>query len=217
MKGPSNISERHSSNRGPWFLRFAVVATALCASGCTQEMYDQPRYEWLEASEFFPDGQSARPPVEGTVARGERWAASPYFTGTENGEPVAEIPPDPRTSQPFTITREGLERGRQRFEIYCSACHGRTGYGDGMVVRRGFPRPPSLHEPRLRDDTPPGHYFRVITHGFKTMPAQGSRIAPGDRWAIVSYINALQRSQHLDLNDAPDDIRAHFKEGDNEP
>lgn len=183
----------------------------VCLAGCTQEMVDQPRYEVYEASDIFADGASVRPPVEDTVARGELCRDDPYYTGLRDGQLVEEIPADPRTSEPFTLTREVLQRGRERFEIYCSHCHGRTGYGDGMVVRRGFRQPPSFHDPRLRDETPPGHFFDVISNGFRVMPQQGSRIAPADRWAIVAYIRVLQQSQHVKLADAPAEIRDKFK------
>jgi hypothetical protein len=183
----------------------------LTAFGCTQEMYDQPRHEPLEASDFFEDGKSARQAVEGTVARGQLWLDDRFFTGESDGEAVQEIPPDPRLSTPFHVTRETLERGRQRFNIFCAMCHGRAGYGDGIIVRRGFRKPPSLHEPRLREETPAGHYFRVITNGFKTMPAQASRISPTDRWAIVAYVHVLQKSQHVPLDEAPQDIRRKFE------
>lgn len=189
----------------------AISALLLSVAGCTLEMYDQPRYEPFEPSEFFPDGQSARPAVDGTVARDELWLDHPFFTGQQNAELVSEIPSDPRSEESFVMTREILERGRERFEIYCSICHGRTGIGDGMVVRRGFREPPSLHEPRLRDETPPGYFFDVITNGVRTMPAQGPRISPADRWAIVAYLRVLQRSQHVIYEDAPADIRKKFE------
>lgn len=187
------------------------LAAALLVCGCTQEMVDQPRLEALEASAFFQNGQSVRRPPSGTVARGQRWLDDPFFTGQLDDQPVSAVPSDPRTGQPFRITLEVLRRGRQRFDIFCSHCHGRAGYGDGMVVRRGFRKPPSLHEPRLRRETAPGHFFQVITDGFRTMPAQGSRISPADRWAIVAYIGALQKSQHLAFADAPQDIREQFQ------
>jgi mono/diheme cytochrome c family protein len=173
-------------------------------------MYDQPKYETSEASSFFPDGMSARQPVVGTVARDQLWLDDPFLTGQRDGRPVQAIPTDPRAKEPFRLSRDVLERGQQRFNVVCSVCHGQTGYGDGMVVRRGFPRPPSFHQPRLRDETPPGQIFDVITNGFRTMPAQKSRVAVADRWAIVAYIRALQRSQHVELSKAPDDVRRKF-------
>lgn len=189
----------------------ALIAVALLACGCTQEMVDQAKLETLEASAFFQDGKSARRAPAGTVARGQRWLDDPFFTGQSEGQPVSRIPPDPRTSKPFTVSLDVLRRGQQRFDIFCSHCHGRTGYGDGMVVQRGFRKPPSLHEPRLRRDAAPGHYFQVITNGFRTMPAQGSRISAEDRWAIVAYISVLQKSQHVTIADAPQDIRDKFE------
>lgn len=184
----------------------------LIAGGCTQEMYDQPRIEPFEATGALHRRSPVQPVVPGTVARGQLWRDEPFFTGMSNNETVTDFPADPRTDRDFRLTSEMLERGRQRFDIFCSHCHGRTGDGDGMVVRRGFRQPPSLHESRLREETPPGHYFQVITDGFKTMPAQRSRIPVADRWAIVAYVRALQRSQHVLLSEAPSDIRKRFEQ-----
>jgi hypothetical protein len=188
--------------------------------GCSQDMYDQPRLEALEASRFFPDGTSARPQAAGTVARDELYADDPFYTGKRDGEFVATLQPPPgrtpdrssRAPREDHIDRPFLERGRERFGIYCSPCHGRTGFGDGMVVQRGFPRPPSLHDERLRDKTPDGQIFDVIRSGFRKMPAFGSQIPPEDRWRIVAYVRVLQRSQHVPLDEAPADIQARFAE-----
>lgn len=187
-----------------------ALAVAILAAGCTREMHDQPRVDALEGSDFFHDGKGTRLPVEGTVARGDIFVDDPFFSGKLNGRPVDGIPDDPRSDQPFKLTEGFLERGRDRFDAFCSHCHGRLGYGDGMVVRRGFRVPPSLHEPRLRDETPPGYFYDVISNGFRTMPAQRSRIAPADRWAVVAYIRVLQTSQHVPLDEAPADIREKF-------
>lgn len=186
-----------------------VCVIALLLGGCTQDMYDQPRYEPLEASEFFLDGKSARQPVAGTVARGQLWFHHAFFTGRRDAELVEEFPPDPRTGKAVALTEATLQRGRERFDIFCSACHGRTGYGDGMVVQRGFERPPSLHDDEVRAK-PPGHYFEVITAGRRAMPSYAASISAKDRWAIIAYIRALQKSQHVILEDAPPDIREHF-------
>jgi mono/diheme cytochrome c family protein len=157
-------------------------------------MDDQPRYKPLEASRFFPDGQSSRPRVEGTVARGELHADTALYTGKTGARPV-EKPPVP-------ITVDLLARGRERFDIYCSPCHDRVGTGKGMIVRRGFREPPSLHIDRLRQ-APAGYFFDVITNGFGVMPAYAHQVAVRDRWAIVAYIRALQRSQRATLADVP--------------
>lgn len=206
----SNTCIKRQASFRRWGAAWLACALLSMCVGCLQEMVDQSRLEPLEASDFFADGKSAREPVVGTVARGEQYLETPFFTGKRDGELVTEFPADPRTSESPRMTREVLERGQARFEIYCAMCHGRTGEGDGMVVRRGFRRPPSLHEQRLREASP-GYFFEVITDGFKTMPAQGSRVAPRDRWAIIAYLRALQQSQHVVLENAPADIRRQFE------
>ena len=177
-----------------------LVAAGLLCGGCRQDMHDQPRLDAFEASAFFPDGRSARPQVPGTVARGELNADVHLYTGKVDGEPA--------TTFPFAVTREVLERGRGRFTIFCSACHGPAGYGDGIVPQRGFRNPPSLHVDRLRD-SPPGHFFEVITNGFGAMFDFADRVAPRDRWAIAAYIRVLQESQNARL----DDLTAEEREG----
>lgn len=195
----------------------------LIVTGCDRlDMYDQPRYEPLEASEFFGDGRSARPPLEGTIARGELRDDEAYYTGKEAGQLVSHIPTAAfraiydreaqHFSQPYYQTepaelrRALLKRGQQRFDIYCSVCHGRAGDGDGMIVRRGFRRPPSYHIERLRE-APDGHFYDVMTNGFGAMPSYASRIEVSDRWAIVAYVRALQFSQNAQLDDVPADER----------
>ncbi len=161
-------------------------------------MAEQPRYDPLEASEFFADGQAARPLVEGTVARGALRDDQHLYTGVTGTAPA--------TTFPFPITLEVLERGRERFDIFCSPCHGRTGYGDGMVARRGFNPPASLHSEILQKQ-PPGHFFRVITQGFGAMPNYSGQINAADRWAIIAYIRALQLSQNAGDDDLPAQAR----------
>jgi mono/diheme cytochrome c family protein len=185
--------------RSPFLLAF--VLTAILCAGCHQDMYDQPRYEPLEASTFFADGMSARPAVPGTVARGQLNEDAAFFTGRDNGQFVAALP--------LEVDRALLERGRQRFNIYCAPCHARTGTGDGMIVRRGFRQPPSLHSPRLQN-APAGHYFDVMTNGFGAMPSYRVQIEARDRWAIVAYIRVLQMSQNATLEDVPQEERAAF-------
>jgi mono/diheme cytochrome c family protein len=158
-------------------------------------MHDQPRYEPLEASKFFADGMSSRQLPEGTVARGHLDADPVLYTGKTAGGQVAAAPP-------MAVSRPLLERGRQRFDIYCSPCHGRLGDGTGMVARRGFKQPPSFHEDRLRNE-PVGYYFDVITHGFGVMPSYAAAVPPADRWAIAAYIRVLQLSQRAHLADLP--------------
>lgn len=166
-------------------------------------MQDQPRYDPLEASDFFPDGQASRPLVAGTVARGQLHEDEAFYTGKVKDKLVAELPLD--------VDRALLERGRERFAIYCSVCHAPAGTGDGVIVQRGFRRPPSFHIERLRQ-APAGHFFDVATRGFGAMPSYAVQIEPRDRWAIVAYIRALQLSQNARLDDVPADERARLEE-----
>jgi mono/diheme cytochrome c family protein len=175
----------------------------LLATACRQDMHDQPRYEPLERSTFFNDGRSARPFVDGTVARGHLKTDEHFYTGKVNGELVNALP--------FPATKEVLDRGHERYNIYCSPCHDRVGNGRGMIVQRGFRQPPSLHIDRLRQ-APLGHFFDVMTNGFGTMYSYADRIAPQDRWAIVAYIRALQMSQNAALDDVPVEARSKLLE-----
>jgi mono/diheme cytochrome c family protein len=163
-------------------------------AGCRLDMHVQPKYKPDEPSTFFSDGRSDRPEVPGTVARGHLHIDPAFYTGRVNGVLV--------TTFPFPITPQVLERGRERFNIYCTPCHDYTGSGRGLVVQRGFPPPPSYHTDRLRQ-APVGHFFEVITNGYGAMFSYASRVSPRDRWAIVAYIQALQLSQHATLNDVP--------------
>jgi mono/diheme cytochrome c family protein len=187
-------------------LGFGVATTLLLAlAGCRQDMHDQPKYKPLAASKFFKDGLSARPIVEGTVARGHLDDEVELFTGkTAAGKLVDQMP--------VPVTAALVARGRERFDIYCSPCHDRTGSGNGMVVRRGFKQPPSYHIDRLRQ-APVGHFYDVMTNGFGAMPDYRAQIEPADRWAIVAYIRALQRSQHGTLADVSPDDAAKLKGG----
>jgi len=163
-------------------------------AGCRQDMHDQPKYIPLRKSTFFTDQRSARPLVAGTVARGQLREDPLFFTGKVDGADAAVFP--------FPIDAARMARGRERFDIYCSPCHGRTGQGDGMVVRRGYRRPPTYHQDRLRE-APVGHFFDVMTNGFGAMPDYAAQIAPADRWAIAAYIRALQLSEHATVQDVP--------------
>jgi mono/diheme cytochrome c family protein len=178
-------------------------AAAGGATGCNQMMNDEPRYKPLAASDFFADGQSARPRVAGTIAHGHLRLDEAFYTGRVNGAAVATFP--------VPVTRDLLARGQQRFDIFCSPCHGRAGNGDGMVVQRGFKAPPSYHIDRLRD-APVGHFFDVMTNGLGAMVSYRSRVSPMDRWAIAAYIRALQLSQLAPLADVPDEQRRRLLE-----
>jgi mono/diheme cytochrome c family protein len=172
----------------------AWVILALGFGACRQDMHDQPKYSAFEKSAFFPDGSSARTPIAGTVARGELRDDQVLYTGKENDESAAAFP--------IAVDERVMARGHERFDVYCSPCHGRTGEGDGMIVQRGFSRPPSLLQQRLREAAP-GHFFEVITNGFGAMPDHAAQIKPVDRWAIAAYIRALQLAGSATLDDVP--------------
>ncbi|TPM34642.1 cytochrome c [Mesorhizobium sp. B2-3-4] len=157
-------------------------------AGCKQDMADQPRYDPLEGSKQFADGMSARTPVEGTVTRDADLATTP-------------------DKIPYPITMALLQRGQQRFDIFCSPCHGRTGDGHGMVVQRGFPAPPSYHQDALRN-APDRHFYDVISNGYGAMYPYGARVPPADRWAIVAYIRTLQYSRYAPVGALPGTLRA---------
>ena len=169
-----------------------LLLVLLAAAGCTQDMKNQPKERPLRESRFYLDGASSRPLPEGTVPRGFLRADASYYKGIgPDGTFVKTIP--------ATVDEALLQRGRQRFEIYCTPCHGREGNGRGMVVRRGFKQPPSYHIDRLRG-MPPGYFFDVITNGFGQMSSYAAQVPPSDRWAIVAYIRALQLSRHVELS-----------------
>jgi len=165
-------------------------------------MHNQPRYKPLAASNFFGDGRSARPVIEGTVPRGHVRIDEARFTGKMNGTDVEAFP--------FPITRADLKRGQLRFNIYCSPCHGRLGDGQGLVVKRGFYPPPSYHTDRLLQ-APVGHFFDVMTNGFGAMASYASRVPVDDRWRIAAYIRVLQFSENVKLSDVPPDVRAKLE------
>jgi len=157
-------------------------------------MHDQPKYIPLRQSTFFADQRSARPLLAGTIARGQLHDDPLLYTGKINNADA--------TVFPFPIDDKVMARGQERFNIYCSPCHGRTGQGDGMIVRRGYRKPPTYHQDRLRD-APIGHFFDVMTNGFGAMPDYAAQVTVRDRWAIAAYIRALQLSEHATVNDVP--------------
>jgi hypothetical protein len=164
-------------------------------AGCRQDMHNQPKFIPLRSNTFFPDQRSARYPVEGTVPRledatmdAEQLDPGSYFLSGKHGAAFGN-------ELPFPLTRDVMDRGEQRFNIYCSPCHARVGDGNGMVVQRGYKHPPSFHQERLRN-APVGYFFDIISNGLGAMPDYGSQIKPADRWAIAAYIRALQVSQH---------------------
>ncbi len=163
-----------------------VVCLALVGgAACRQDMHDQPKYEPLEAGAMFSNGQSARPLVEDTVARGQLNDDEQFNTGKVGGQLADTFP--------YAVTADMVDRGQERFNVFCSPCHDRAGTGRGMVVRRGYRQPPSLQDQRLKD-APVGHFFDVMTNGFGAMPDYRAQIPVADRWAIAAYIRALQRT-----------------------
>lgn len=170
-----------------------LLAAALAIAGCEQpRMADQNRYDPYEEAPDWPDNASARQPVEGTIARGESL--------------------EPRPDQlPMELTRDLLERGREHYEINCTPCHGNTGAGDGMIVQRGFPEPPTFHSERLRG-APLTHFYDVITEGYGVMYSYADRVTPEERWAVSAYIRALQLSQHASPEDLSEDQRRALEE-----
>jgi hypothetical protein len=177
------------------FPLFALCLLLLLTSSCRRDMFNQPSSQALSRSDFFQDNQMAsRPVVMHTVARGQLNEDEAFYTGKIGTNLV--------TTFPLPITRELLERGRERFEIYCSVCHGRAGEGNGMIVQRGFPVPPSYHIDRLRQ-APVGHFFDVMTQGYGIMYSYAERVKPEDRWAIAAYIRALQLSHNMKLVELP--------------
>ena len=199
------------------FIMLAIVAILVAAAlGCTRgrptentpihlnpNMDRQQKYLPQSESKFFVDGMTMRKPVAGTVARGELHEDNAYWRGRDDIDSViAKIP--------IPVTMQLIERGQQRFNIYCSPCHGRTGDGRGIVVQRGLLPPPSFHDDRLRK-VGDGHIFDVISNGIRNMPSYRAQIPVHDRWAIVSYFRALQRSQNASINDVPAEMRGAIK------
>jgi mono/diheme cytochrome c family protein len=178
-----------------------VAGVSAILMGCARlDMQDQPKYKPQRASEFFADGRDGRPEVPGTVARGTLDEDSVYYTGKDaKGDDVDAFP--------LVVDKALIQRGQQRYDIYCSPCHGAIGNGLGMIVRRGFKQPPSYHIDRLRN-APVGHFFDVMTNGYGAMLNYAAQVQPRDRWAIAAYIRALQYSQNANINDLPAEARA---------
>ncbi|HEY7789904.1 MAG TPA: cytochrome c [Vicinamibacterales bacterium] len=177
------------------FLALGACAVALLfTAGCRQDMHNMPKYLPLRQTEFFSSSRSERPLVRGTVARGQLREDTLLYTGMLDGKAADEFP--------YPVTEAMVQRGQDRFNIYCSPCHGRTGRGDGMIVRRGFHKPPSYFDARLMN-APVGHFFDVITNGFGAMQDYKAQVPVRDRWAIAAYIRALQLSEHAPLADVP--------------
>ena len=190
---------------------FAVLV-ALAALGCRQDMHDQPKLQALEASDFFADGMASRRAPAGTVPWGQQRDDSHLWQGKdENGELVDALPAKDSNDEPMLLNRELVERGRDRYEIFCSVCHDSLGGGLGMIVRRGFKQPPPLYEERLKD-MPAGYFFDVMTAGFGLMSSYAKQIPVEDRWAIVAYVRALQLSQTRTLAELSPELRDEFQQ-----
>ena len=185
-------------------VRLLVASTVLLAvSGCRQDMHNQPKYVPYRSSEFFQDGLSERQQLVNTVARGELREDAYLYTGkvgTKEGDRF-----------PFPITQAVMERGRERYDIYCSPCHSRVGDGNGMIVKRGYRQAANFHDQKYATQTV-GHYYDVISHGSGAMPDYAAQIEPADRWAIVAYIRALQYAQNGTMADVPADQRGQMKD-----
>jgi mono/diheme cytochrome c family protein len=171
----------------------AIAAIGVLA-GCRQDMHNQPKFIPQRGTDFFADGRSARPQMENTVARGQLRQNVYFYTGMQNGKEG--------DAMPFPVTQQVLDRGQERYNVYCTPCHSRVGNGEGLIVMRGYRPAGNFHTPRLMA-APLGHFFYVMTNGYGAMPEYASQIAPQDRWAIVAYIKALQLSQHAQESDAP--------------
>ncbi len=183
-------------------ISFAVLVTAaLMVAGCRQDMHDAPRYEPYEASASFPDGRASRSAPTGTVARGWLRDDEALYTGKVAGQVVDQFP--------FAIAHADLQRGQQRFNIYCTPCHGKLGDGQGMVVQRGLRQAASYHQDRLRQEKV-GYFYDVITNGFGSMQGYAEQIPVRDRWLNVAYVRALQLSQHASADDVPADKRGEL-------
>jgi hypothetical protein len=224
---------RRNERSGSLSLGIVMLALGLPAisAGCQQQMADQPSYRPLETSSFFANGQASRHLVAGTVARGHLEIDSHFYTGrkpganrqaetarTEHplpaGQNVGAKSPTLDEKQfvdtfPYPVTVEVLQHGRDRYMIYCIVCHDPVGTGQGKIVERGYTRPPSYHIPRLRA-VPVGHLFAVVSEGYGSMPSYAGQISPRDRWAIVAYVRALQRSQHFPADQLTPEMKSEM-------
>ena len=184
------------SHKLPWWLPLALALTA-----CRQDMHDQPRYKPLAGTDFFGDGRSARPEIDGTVARGHLRTDTARFTGKVDGQDIDAFP--------FPITKDDLARGQQRFNIYCSPCHGAVGDGNGVVKKYGMGAVPTYHDDRLRKMAD-GEIFNTITNGKGQMNPYADKLKAPDRWAVIAYVRALQRAQTGTAADVPEDHKAEL-------
>ena len=200
-RGGQGVRSQAAAARYPgWILLWAGL---FLLAGCRQNMHNQHKVKALGASDFFAGAQGARPLPAHTVARGDQRVGLAYSGLDAANKPVDRLP--------FPVTRELLERGRQRFDIFCSPCHDRLGTGRGMIVRRGYKQPSSYHIERLRN-APVGYFVNVMTEGFGVMPSYAPQIPVEDRWAIAAYIRVLQYSQNARLAELPPEVRRRVEE-----
>ncbi len=169
-----------------------AMAATLVLAGCRQDMHNQPKFVPQRGTDFFADGRSARPQVENTVGRDQMHENAYFYTGLEGGKEGDGLP--------IALTQATIERGQERYNIYCTPCHSRVGNGAGMIVQRGYRPAGNFHTDRLRN-APLGHFFSVMTNGYGAMPDYSAQITPEDRWAIAAYIRALQLSQNAKQSD----------------
>lgn len=198
-----NRPSRRNPSRSRLHQVFPLLVLPLLLSACHRDMYEQPKFLPDDQNRFFPGRLYDRQPVAHTVPRGPIDDNTSFYTGQVNGVLATDFP------EP--VTMQLVSKGQEEFNINCSVCHGRDGYGEGMIVQRGFPQPPSFHSDRLRN-APVGHFFDVITHGYGAMYPFGSRIQPADRWAIVSYIRALQYSRRVPVGQLTPDEKSKLEE-----
>ncbi len=209
-----NCKKEKTANMRRLFVFALCLASFILTVGCRYDMQDQPRYKYYKKSDFFVDGRASRDLPQGTVPRGELREDKAFYTGKiANPNPNAQVQsttdasgntvvtsfPDAIAKIPVPVTKELVDRGQERYNIYCIVCHGPVGNGDGMVVRRGYPKPPTYHDDRLRN-APDGHFFDVMTNGWGRMNSYAHQIPVADRWAIVAYIRALQVGQNPNAN-----------------
>jgi len=184
-------------------LTLCLAAVLLASAGCRQNMHNQNKVKPYSASTFYADGQASRPIPAHTVARNATGAQVAIATGLT-------AVPAPTEAGPPPVSLALLQRGRERFNIFCSPCHGRLGDGKGMIVQRGYKQPTSYHDPRLVS-APTDYFVQVMTQGFGVMPSYASQVPLADRWAIAWYVRALQYSQNARLADLPDALRSQVE------
>jgi hypothetical protein len=175
-------------------LATSAIAGVSLLAGCRQDMHNQPKFVPQRGTDFYADGRSVRPQVENTVARGQLHEDAYFYTGMQGGKEG--------DAMPFPVTMQVLERGQERYNIYCTPCHSRVGNGVGMIVQRGYSKAGNFHTLRLQA-APLGHFFNVMTNGYGSMPDYSAQLTPADRWAVVAYIRALQLSQNANTTDIP--------------